>query len=300
MINNNKLNNFIEKSNKIHNGKYDYSLVNYINAKTKVKIICQKHGVFQQTPDTHSRGSGCPECGGSKKLTNYEFIKKVEKIHKHKYDYSLVEYKNNNTKVKIICQNHGVFEQTPSEHLRYGCWQCGVISRSNKKKLNNDDFIKKANKIHDNYFDYSKAIYNGHRNKLIIICPKHGEFNQKANAHLNGQGCPSCKKSKGEREIEVWLNINNIKYNPQHRFKDCKDIRTLPFDFYLPDYNICIEYDGKQHFKPLMFNGKSNLSDIIKKDNIKNIYCTNNNIKLIRIKYDNFKNIGELLNGFIN
>jgi very-short-patch-repair endonuclease len=300
MIKNNNLNKFIEKSINIHGGKYDYSLVDYVNARTKVKIICPIHDIFEQTPDTHSRGTGCPECGGSKKLTTDSFTDKANMIHKGKYDYSNVNYINNSTKVKIICPIHDIFEQTPSDHLKYGCWHCGVYVRSNKKRLTNSEFINKANDRHNGYYNYSKVIYTGHRNKVTIICPKHGEFIQKANAHLNGQGCPSCKKSLGENKIESWLVGKNIKFKPQHRFKDCRDIRPLPFDFYLSDYNICIEYDGAQHFIPNMFNNKSDINDIIKKDNIKTNYCTINNIKLIRIKYTEFGDIDKILGNFIS
>jgi very-short-patch-repair endonuclease len=229
-----------------------------------------------------------------------KFIEKSINIHGGKYDYSLVDYVNARTKVKIICPIHDIFEQTPSDHLKYGCWHCGVYVRSNKKRLTNSEFINKANDRHNGYYNYSKVIYTGHRNKVTIICPKHGEFIQKANAHLNGQGCPSCKKSLGENKIESWLVGKNIKFKPQHRFKDCRDIRPLPFDFYLSDYNICIEYDGAQHFIPNMFNNKSDINDIIKKDNIKTNYCTINNIKLIRIKYTEFGDIDKILGNFIS
>jgi hypothetical protein len=108
-----------------HGDRYNYRLVEYKNNKTKVKIICPIHGIFEQTPHGHLRGYGCLECGGSKRLTTEEFIKKAKDIHGDKYDYSLVEYKNNKTKVKIICHEHGPFEQTPNDHLKgFGCPKC--------------------------------------------------------------------------------------------------------------------------------------------------------------------------------
>ena len=291
-----KLKIFIEKAKGKHGDKYDYSLVKYKNAKTKVKIICSEHGEFEQVPDNHIRRSGCPKCGGSKKQTLEEFISKAKQIHTDKYDYSKVEYINNSTKVTIICPEHGEFEQTPKQHLISGCWKCGVIERSESRKLNTDDFISRAKEVHGDYFNYDKTIYTGHRNKVIIICPKHSEFEQKANGHLNGQGCPVCRESKGERKIRLWLEASSFEFIPQYRFNDCKYKRPLPFDFYLPDYNMCIEYDGEQHFKETMFSSNNELDEIMKKDSLKNKYCRNNNIKLLRIKYTEYKEIERILN----
>ena len=146
---------FIKVANNIHNNKYDYSLVNYINAKTKVKIICLVHGVFEQTPNNHtsiSNKNGCPVCKNEKNLLK-DFIKKSNIIHHNKYDYSLIDYKNIRTKIKIICPIHGQFEQTPNNHLnlKQGCAKC--------RKLNNDIFINKSKEIHGNKYDYSLVDY---------------------------------------------------------------------------------------------------------------------------------------------
>lgn len=110
-----------------------------------------------------------------------------------------------------------------------------------------------------------------------------------------------CRESKGEKEIRKYLNLNNIKFIPQYKFSDCKDIRILPFDFYLPDLNVCIEYDGIQHFKEIQkWGGLNSLKDIEKKDQIKTDYCKNKKILLIRIKYseDVFIKITNSLNNF--
>jgi len=129
--------NFIESANKKHNNKYDYSLVNYINMRTNVDIICHDHGIFNQNPATHLSRSGCSSCAGVKRLTRDEFISKVSRIHNNKYDYSLIDYVNNKKKVKILCEEHGIFEQTPQNHIAgRGCPGC-----ANVKVLNIDDFI---------------------------------------------------------------------------------------------------------------------------------------------------------------
>ena len=116
---------FIIKADKIHENNYDYSLVNYKNAHTKIKIICPEHGEFEQQPNNHLSGHGCSKCVGLNKKTNEQFIIDAKNIHSDNYDYSLVDYKNNCTKVKIICPVHGEFEQIPKDHLSgHGCPKC--------------------------------------------------------------------------------------------------------------------------------------------------------------------------------
>ena len=116
---------FIEKAMKVHGEKYDYSLVNFVNTQTKVKIICHSHGVWEQKPNGHLSGRGCRSCSGSKKLTTIEFIDKSKSIHDNKYDYSLVDYKGGRVKVKIICPIHSVFLQEAGSHMvGIGCANC--------------------------------------------------------------------------------------------------------------------------------------------------------------------------------
>ncbi len=119
-------NSFIERAAIIHENKYDYSKVNYVNADIKITIICKEHGDFEQIPDFHlNRKSGCPKCANNVTLTNNEFTEKANIKHKNKYDYSQISYINNRTKVDIICKEHGVFQQTPTRHLGgEGCPSC--------------------------------------------------------------------------------------------------------------------------------------------------------------------------------
>ncbi len=283
---------FIKKAKLIHGGKYDYSLVDYKNNHVKIKIICPIHGEFEQTPNSHlSKKCGCRKCLS---YTNEEFIKKAKLTHGNKYDYSLVLIKRNKDKVKIICPIHGIFEQIVNNHLNgNGCSICngGV-------KLTNEEFIKKAKLIHGNKYDYKLTKIDLVKNKIKIICSIHGEFEQIANNHLNGSGCSICNASRNENKIRNILIENNIKFIPQKRFKDCRDKKTLPFDFYLPDYNTCIEYDGEQHFIALTnWGGKIRLLDTRKKDEIKTSYCFSNNINLIRITY--MDNVNEKMGGVV-
>lgn len=218
------------------------------------------------------------------KLTNKTFIEKAKSIHNVKYDYSKVVYFTNKIKITIICTEHGEFEQVPHNHLKgYGCYECG---KTINYKVTLNDFIDRSNKIHNNKFDYSliKKI-NGTKNKVKIICPTHGEFEQAVYGHLSGRGCRKCNQSKGEKEIYKLLKDNNIKFFTEHKFDDCRNINQLPFDFYLPDHNVCIEFDGKQHFVSNSYFKHEKFEGRKLNDEIKNKYCYNNNIRLIRISY---------------
>lgn len=285
---------FIEKSKEIHGDKYDYSLVNYIKSKTKVEIICHHHGIFKQKPNHHLNGQGCPICGriknsNSTKLTYSSLINSFNNIHNNRYDYSLVNYVNYNTKIKIKCNVHGIFEQTPKNHIlnKCGCPKCAVTYKSNKLKLSQSEFINKSNLIHNNKYDYSLVEYVNNKVLVNIICSKHGIFKQAPLHHMRGIGCPFCNSSKGELMIKTILENKKILFIKNKTFDDCIDISRLKFDFYLPLLNTVIEFDGIQHFKPIQaFGGVIEFLNIQRRDNIKNEYCQKNNIRLLRIKYN--------------
>lgn len=282
------LNDFVNKSKIIHNDKYDYSLVVYKNTKTYVNIICPAHGLFSQTPGHHLNKQGCPKCGkeiliNSKRSNSIEFIKKAKLIHNDKYDYSLVNYINNSKKIKIICPTHGIWEQKPGGHLNgKGCRKC-----SGSNKLTTELFINKSNDVHDCKYDYSLVEYKDHYCKIKIKCPIHGLFEQGAGSHLSGIGCPRCSESKGEKEIFNHLTKKGILFERQKSFEGCVFKRKLKFDFYLPEQNLCIEYDGEQHFKPIShYGGEKGFLLIQKKDRIKDTFCKIHGIQLIRIRFD--------------
>jgi hypothetical protein len=163
------------------------------------------------------------------------------------------------------------------------------------KRLTSEEFIYKAKLVHGERYNYNLVKYINAKTKIKIICPIHGEFEQVPNYHLSGSGCPLCVESKGEHKIKNLLSLNNINFIPQYRFPDCKHIKPLPFDFYLADYNICIEYNGKQHYIIVPYWGGENYLKLQqKRDNIKKEYCLKNNIRLIIIKHD--EDIYEILN----
>jgi hypothetical protein len=284
---------FIKKAQKVHADRYDYSLVNYINNNTNVKIICKKHGVFEQRPTNHLTGNGCVKCARENRR-NKNYIERCKNKFKNKYNYSLVDYKNNKKKESIICPIHGVFKQSMKDHLKStGCPYCA------EKRMNTKFFIIKSNKKHNNYYNYSLVKYKGAFKKVKIICPHHGIFEQVASTHLYGSGCPICKSSKGEKEIISYLEEKHIKYIHQKEFDGCYFKCKLAFDFYLPDYNICIEYNGVQHYEPCEYFGGIEAFKFIKeRDKIKKNYCIKNKIKFRTISYKNniYKKLEKILN----
>ena len=273
---------FIEKARKIHKDNFNY-LSEYYNTKTNIIIQCKSCGyIFNQRPNAHlCQKQGCPKCNGGIVLTTEMFIEQSNNIHNNFYEYPSI-YKNYDTDIEIICPIHGVFFMKPRHHLR-GC-KC---NKCNGKMVSDlKDFINQSIIIHGQDYDYSESIYKGAKTNIIIKCNNCGEkFLQTPNSHLNGAGC-KCNKSKGEQKIKKILDKNNIKYIRQKTFEDCKNKNKLPFDFYLPDYNYCIEFDGKQHFESIeYFGGEKNFQNTQRHDKIKNEYCEKNNIFLLRITY---------------
>lgn len=295
---------FIKRAISVHGDKYDYLKVNYINSKTKICIICPEHGEFWQKPNDHLRGCGCYECFKKRQgkniidrntKTQNTFLKESILIHGNKYDYSKVEYKNCNTKVCIICPEHGEFWQIPTNHLKgCGCPKCSFIKIAQKNTHNSEEFIKQSKKIHGNKYDYSNVEYIKAKVKVPIICPKHGEFWQTPDSHLRGNGCPKCKRSHLETNVSIYLDNNNIKYEEQKTFEWLYNKKNLFIDFFLPDYNIAIECQGEQHFKK--YRWENNDNGLIKRqrnDEIKKMLCEKNNIKVVYVNYD--ENINDVL-----
>jgi hypothetical protein len=216
---------FIERSRSVHNNKYDYSNVNYSDNKQRITIICPQHGEFVQIANNHINGMGCPKCGkeiAAKKriISRSTWIERFRKAHGKKYDYSKSEIINSKTNIKIICKEHGVFEATPENHGKKnkptGCPRC-------KKNAPDtlETFINKAKKIHGNKYDYSKSIYKNTYADIVIICPRHGDFSQKPNAHIIGSGCPQCgiearsqkRRISFENFIEKCIEVHGKKYD---------------------------------------------------------------------------------------
>ncbi len=196
---------FIENARKVHGDKYDYSLVEYVNIRTKVSIVCPVHGEFKQQPINHTtEKNGCPQCSRKHRIvlqthTTIDFISKARTIHASRYDYSLVEYQGTNIKVKIICRIHGEFQQTPNSHInnKCGCPKCAGLCFSS------EDFITKARVLHGDKYDYSKVNYIRYDEKVIILCKIHGEFLQTPGVHLKPCGCKTCSTIQRKQTCQL-------------------------------------------------------------------------------------------------
>jgi len=223
-------------------------------------------------------------------LTRSEWIVKATEVHGNKYDYSGVSYVNSKIKIKIRCLTCGiVFEQSPDDHASgRGCRQCGIKKRSDDKRDTRETWIAKARAVHGVQYDYSAVEYVNSQDKVKIRCLTCGlVFEQKATNHVvQKQGCPKCKESRGERVVSMVLDSLLVSYERQKKFDGCKYKSKLPFDFYLPDHNTCIEYHGRQHYEPVdHFGGDKGLKTRQRLDRIKAKYCKDNGITLEVIPY---------------
>lgn len=219
-------------------------------------------------------------------VTTENFILKCKLLYGDKYDYSKVIYNGSKNKVVITCKMHGDFEQIPYLHFKQtGCRICGFKLCAEANTLDVNHFINKANLIHNNYYIYTNSIYTNNSTKLEIICLKHGSFMQTPVSHYSGNGCRICNKSKSEKKIKYWLNYYNVEFIEQKWFEDCRNIKVLPFDFYLPEYNLLLEYQGEQHFKEIKFFSNKNLASRQKLDKIKKDYAINNKYNFLEITY---------------
>ena len=270
---------FIEEANLIHNFKFDYSKINYINCYTNVIIFCPIHNLeFKQTPNNHLyghknvngqlTGTGCPKCAReNSRYSLQEFIECASIIHNNKYDYSKSIYINSDIKIEIICTIHGSFKQLPSAHLSgNGCKKCGRLITSIKQLKSLSKFIDEVNEIHHNIYDYSKSIYSGLKNKIEIICIKHGSFFQTPGAHLHGQqGCPKCFTNISHMEIE-WLNSLGLPNNEKYRQVTIRvNKKRFLVDGFNPETNTIYEFNGdKWHGNPKIYNPED-IDPLIKK-----------------------------------
>jgi len=306
------------------NSNKDFKLVNFTKewflknfktrSKTKIILQCTKHPQYQikTTINNFLNDSGffgCKICANEQFREKYkkslsEIKQDLQKLPKHfKYpdlDWFSKNYQNSYTFFPIYCVKHYYLNSKFNLlKLRNGTNPCPFCSG---KLLKYEDFLKRAKKIHYDQYEYliSKyEWYNEYKNKKFKIKIKckicNSIFEQKIINHLDGYGCPYCSASKGERKIQMYLEKNNIKFEYQKIIKENQKIKFI-FDFYIPEYNLAIEYDGEPHYKEIdIYGGKEGLKERQKRDQLKNQYCKENGINLLRIPYWDFEKIEEIL-----
>ncbi len=265
---------FIAEVRKRFGDIFSFEKTKYVNNTTPVTLTCKKHKLdFQKAPkEILKLKTICPECLKETKRNTKKFIEDAKKTHNNKYDYSKVEYVNNTERVCIICPEHGEFWQRPFNHisLKHGCPKGELSLNGVLHNKTTEDFIQKARLIHGEKYDYSKTVYTKRSENTTIICPKHGEFSQRAGNHLSGGGCPLCEESRLEEIVRLLLTYNNIQFNYEKKFEWLKKIGYLSIDFYLPEYNIAIECQGEQHYRPVKyFGGAEGFKKHIERDEYK-------------------------------
>ena len=289
--------------NRIKNINNDIEILEeYVNAITKIKVRCKIDGhEWEVRPNDLLRGIGCPKCSGNANKTTEEFKQEIKDINE---DIEILgEYVNNRTKIKCKCKIDGYeWEATPHNLLNgNGCPKCGIKSRVEKQIKTHEEFINELKEINSDIEVLEE--YKGALTKIKCKCKKDEyEFEMTPNSLLNGQGCPKCSASKGEKRVAKYLDSKSIDYKRQYKFDDCRSKDKLPFDFYIPGLNVAIEYDGEYHYM-IITRGKNDTYERAfnrfvgtkVRDTIKTIYCKENNIKLIRIPYWDFDNIEKIL-----
>ena len=301
---------FIEKASKIHNNKYTYPIrewwdKNYKGNKTKIPIICPQHGEFYQSVSNHLVGYGCLKCSKEQqnreqRLSYQEFLEKANKVHNNKYQYPFDEnwwnkyYRNRvETKIPIVCPQHGEFQQSVNNHLSgQGCSICGIEKLIEINKLSYQDFIKKAKEIHGDKYIYPfneewwQKNYINNKQKVSIICPQHGEFQQDVYNHLQSHGCPKCFNnfSRGEEEIRKYIELLGFK---TEKYRDSK----FEIDIFVSELNLGFEYNGIRWHSDQFKHPKYHQE--------KSLYFAEKGIKLIHIWEDWWSYKKDLVLSFI-
>lgn len=263
-------------------------------AGNHIKILhkCKIDGYeWMVAPSNILHGTGCPKCKALKlhtlKIkTNDQYVTEVAKINPN----IVVVGKYSGNKVPILhkCLLDGNEWYSAPGHILEGsgCPKCFAIRNSINRTKTHEQYVDEVSKINHNIIVVGKYVDVG--TKILHRCLIDGcEWFSLPSNILSYHGCPVCNSSIGEKLISKYLNDNQINYTPQYKFSDCKHIKPLPFDFYLQDYNVCIEYDGIQHFESVeRFGGEEGFRKTRERDEIKTQYCKNNNIPLLRIRYD--------------
>ena len=281
-------------------------LEKYINAKTPILHLCNIHNYeWKISPSNALCGCGCPLCRGEK--IHNAFIKSHEQY--------IEELRMINPNIKVLEKYNGA--QTPILHKCLidgyewspvpesilqgsGCPKCGHIKTGNSSKITNEEYVARLREINPNIIALEE--YINAQTPILHKCLIDGyEWHIRPKNTLNAVGCPKCRESKGERKIRLWLDEHCVLYETQMKFENCCDIQPLPFDFCISSLNTVIEYDGRHHYEPVdIFGGQEQFEIQQKHDKIKNEYCKNNGISILRIPYYKYDSIEEELNNFLS
>ena len=275
---------------------YIQILGSYINSKGHVKCRCLIDGcgyVWNPQANHLLEGHGCPKCSARQRgiyrlLNPEEFYSRVRKSKKE--IEILSPYTNSLTKIKYRCLKDGYIGETlPNNLLAFGCPRCGKVER-----YTTEDFRQKILSINPDVFVIGP--YVDAKTKVECLCLIDGHrWSTEPRLLLQGYGCPQCNESKGEKDVRQWLQQHKLNFQFQKMFADCKNKKSLPFDFYIHEINTCIEFQGRQHYESVdLFGGEEKFYEIQRHDKIKSDYCKNNNINLICIPY--WEDVNDYLN----
>ena len=295
---------FLAKCQTAHGDKFDYSQITYERRSQVLTLSCPQHGEFTVKAGPHMDGHGCLPCGLRARLSNLEdFLVRARATHGDTYDYSKTVYVNANVKATFICSLHGEFEQTPMGHLQgCGCPACALIGRT----ATAEERKQRLWVAHGDRYDFSKVSYENLAShiKVEVVCREHGSFFSSWGNLSVGRGCPRCHTpSVGEVRIAAFLDDAGISYKPQKRFDDLRGKRNIPlsFDFYLPDLNMLIEYDGAQHYDFRIFKLFSpnatleQFDEMQMRDRRKTAYALDNGFRFLRIPHTEFQRLQQAL-----
>ena len=268
----------------------------YTRSFEKVKVRSNICGhVWESKANNLLNGSGCPICYGLNKTTE-KFISALNKVNPAVIVRG--EYKTSKSKILVECSVCGnKWSASPNTLLKgCGCPTCNHKRGGLKIRKTHEQFVKELENINPDVEVIGE--YIGNKSLIKLRCKKcENEWDTKPNSLISSRsGCPRCKSSHGEKAISKFLDLNGYKYIPQKKFNDCKYIGYLSFDFYIPDHNLCIEYDGALHYKAVDYFGGQDHLDVVKiRDQIKTDYCKERGITLLRIQYWDFDNIESIL-----
>jgi len=280
-----------------HNGEVEI-IGDYKGSNTKTSFkcnICQNE--WMARPESILMGTKCPECSKKSVKSRESFLTKLEKKHGTRIR-ALDEYIKATIKIAFMCKicNH-VWMARPANILSgKGCPQCA----NNKMKKSFERVLNDIETAHNGNIELIGSYINNCTKTMFRCMVCNNKWLSVPHHVMHGHGCPKCNFSKGEKSIENYLKANNFKHQPQYLIKGCKNKRSMPFDYavFINNKTVLIEYDGIFHYKDVF--KKKDLMEQQGRDKIKDIFCKNNNIKLIRIPYWEHKNIEKILDSQLN